>query len=171
MVSTILAALSTFFFLSPFWIDVFYRIGIQSSLHVRDLVPREEKRDLGTSFPFATSARSPISVQNNLKKGEIEHQKAKKKKTFWLSPFKIIGHFRVPKNLTFKARLSAKPLIWKWFLIMVQIKLIFTTKVSHLALFWEWEFLELGNSLLEPRKWPPYGCLNSISYPKAKLGG
>ena len=44
-----------------------------------DLVPREEKRDLGTSFPFATSARSPISVQNNLKKGEIEHQKAKKK--------------------------------------------------------------------------------------------
>ena len=46
---------------------------------MRDLVPREEKRDLGTSFPFATSARSPISVQNNLKKGEIEHQKAKKK--------------------------------------------------------------------------------------------
>ena len=25
-----------------------------------------------------------------------------------------IGHFRVPKNLTFKRRLSAKPLLWKW---------------------------------------------------------
>ena len=59
----------------------------------------------------------------------------------------LIGHFRVPKNLTFKARLSAKPLIWKWFLIMMQIKLIFTTKVSHLASFWKWDFLELGNGL------------------------
>ena len=67
------------------------------------------------------------------------------------SHHKIIGHFRVPKNLTFKARLSAKPLIWKWFLIMIQIKLIFTTKVSHLASFWEWDFLELGNGLLESR--------------------
>ena len=27
-----------------------------------------------------------------------------------------IGHFRVPKNLTFKTRLSAKPLLWKWVL-------------------------------------------------------
>ena len=59
-----------------------------------------------------------------------------------------IGHFRVPKNLTFKARLSAKPLIWKWVLIMMQIKLIFRTKVSHLALFWKWNFLELRNGLL-----------------------
>ena len=58
-----------------------------------------------------------------------------------------IGHFRVPKNLTFKARLSAKPLIWKWFLIMMQIKLFFTTKVSHLASFWKRDFLELGNGL------------------------
>ena len=60
----------------------------------------------------------------------------------------VIGHFRVPKRLTFKARLSAKPLILKLFLIMMQIKLIFTTKVSHLASFWKWDFLELGNGLL-----------------------
>ena len=53
--------------------------------------------------------------------------------------------FPSSKNLTFKARLSAKPLTWKWFLIMMQIKLIFTTKVSHLASFWKWDFLELGN--------------------------
>ena len=51
-----------------------------------------------------------------------------------------LGHFQVPKNLTFKARLSAKPLILKWFLIMMQIKLIFTTKVSHLASFGKWDF-------------------------------
>ena len=31
---------------------------------------------------------------------------------------------------------------------MMQIKLIFTTKVSHLASFWKWDFLELGNGLL-----------------------
>ena len=29
----------------------------------------------------------------------------------------------------------------------MQIKLIFTTKVSHLASFWKWDFLELGNGL------------------------
>ena len=29
-------------------------------------------------------------------------------------------------------------------------KLIFTTKVSHLASFWKWDFLELGNGLLHP---------------------
>ena len=31
---------------------------------------------------------------------------------------------------------------------MMQIKLIFTTKVSHLASFWKWDFLELGNGVL-----------------------
>ena len=31
---------------------------------------------------------------------------------------------------------------------MMQIKLIFTTKVSHLASFWKWDVLELGNGLL-----------------------
>ena len=29
----------------------------------------------------------------------------------------------------------------------MQIKLIFTTKVSHLASFWKWDFLELGNGV------------------------
>ena len=31
---------------------------------------------------------------------------------------------------------------------MMQIKLIFTTKVSHLASFWKWDVLELGSGLL-----------------------
>ena len=59
-----------------------------------------------------------------------------------------IGHFRVPPGLCFKTRLSAQPLIWKWFFIVMQIKLIFTRKVVHLASFWKWGFLELGSGLL-----------------------
>ena len=35
----------------------------------------------------------------------------KKEKKGVFTEFLPIGHFRVPKNLTFKARLSAKPLI------------------------------------------------------------
>ena len=50
-------------------------------------------------------------------------------------------------SLCFKARVSAKPLIWKLFYIFMQTKLIFTKKVLHFASFWKWEFLELGNSL------------------------
>ena len=44
--------------------------------------------------------------------------------------------------------LSTQPLIWKWFFILLQIKLIFTRKVLHLASFWNWGFLELGSGLL-----------------------
>ena len=58
-----------------------------------------------------------------------------------------IGHFRVPPGLCLKTRLSAQPLIWKWFSILMQIKLIFTRKVLHVTSFWKWGFLE-------PRKWP-----------------
>ena len=54
--------------------------------------------------------------------------------------------FRFASSHFFKARLSVKPLIWKWFLIIMQIKRIYTTKVSHLASFWKWDFF--GN-----RKW------------------
>ena len=59
-----------------------------------------------------------------------------------------IGHFRVSSGLCFKTRVSAQPLIWKSFFILVQIKLIFTRKVVHLASFWKWGFLELGSGLL-----------------------
>ena len=51
-----------------------------------------------------------------------------------------IGHFRVFPGLCIKTRLSAQPLIWKWFFILVQIKLIFTRKVLRLASFWKWGF-------------------------------
>ena len=58
-----------------------------------------------------------------------------------------IGHIRVPPGLCFKTRVGAQPLIWKWFFILMQIKLIFTKKVVHLASFWNWGFLELGSGL------------------------
>ena len=54
--------------------------------------------------------------------------------TNWLLDLQAIrGHFRVPPGLCIKTRLSAQPLIWKWFFILMQIKLIFTRKVVHLA--------------------------------------
>ena len=58
-----------------------------------------------------------------------------------------LGRFRVPPGLCIKTRLSAQPLIWKWFFILMQIKLIFTRKVVHLASFWKWGLLELGSGL------------------------
>ena len=62
-------------------------------------------------------------------------------------------HFRVPPGLCIKTRLSIQPLIWKWFFILMQIKLIFTTKVVHFASFWNRGFLELGSGpLVRPRK-------------------
>ena len=51
-----------------------------------------------------------------------------------------MGHFWVPPGLYIKTRLTALPLIWKWIFILMQIKLIFTRKVAHLASFWKWGF-------------------------------
>ena len=51
-----------------------------------------------------------------------------------------VGHFWVAPSLCFKARLSAKPLIWKRFCNLMQLKLIFTRKVLHLASFRKWTF-------------------------------
>jgi len=52
----------------------------------------------------------------------------------------LIGHLWVPPGLCVKMRLSAQPLKWKWFFILMQIKLIFTRQVAHLASFWKWGF-------------------------------
>ena len=51
----------------------------------------------------------------------------------------------------YQNEVDAQPLIWKWFFILMQIKLIFTRKVVHLASFWKWGFLELGSGLLKGR--------------------
>ena len=58
---------------------------------------------------------------------------AKRRLTLWNR------HFRVVASLCFKSRLSAKVLIREWFLILMQIKLIFTRKVLHQVSFWKWE--------------------------------
>ena len=60
-------------------------------------------------------------------------------RTYWYS------HHNNRPNLCFKAKLSAKPLIWKWSFILMQIKLIIARKVLNLASVWKWEFLELAN--------------------------
>ena len=57
-----------------------------------------------------------------------------------------LRHFRVPPDLCIKTRLSAQLLIWKWFFIAMQVKLIFTN--VHLTSFWKWGVLELGG------RWP-----------------
>ena len=61
----------------------------------------------------------------------------------------LIGHFRVPPGLCIKTRLGAQPLIWKWYFILMQIKLISTRKVEHLTSFW---YRGPGLTL----KWPIY---------------
>ena len=61
--------------------------------------------------------------------------------------------FRVPPSLCIKTRGSSQLLIWKWFFIVVQIKLIFTRKFVRLASFWKWGFLELGSGLLKHDVW------------------
>ena len=55
------------------------------------------------------------------------------------------GHFWVAPSISLKALLSAKQVIWNWFLILMQIKLIFTKDVSHFASFCKREFLEVEN--------------------------
>ena len=82
---------------------------------------------LGLSFPYPFNSNIDITIHF--------HEK-------------LIGHFRVPSGLRIKTRLSAQLLIWKWFFILIQIKLIFTRKVVNLASFWKWGFLELGGGLL-----------------------
>ena len=56
---------------------------------------------------------------------------------------KIKGHFRVPLHLCTKT-IEVKC----WFFILMQIKLIFTRKLVHLASFWKWRFSELRGGLL-----------------------
>ena len=63
---------------------------------------------------------------------EFKEKKSGKKKTDLHFP---MGHFRVPPDLCFKTRVGAESLLWKSFFILMQIKLIFTRKVAHLASF------------------------------------
>ena len=45
------------------------------------------------------------------------------------------GFFRNAPRLCFKAKLSAKLMVWKWCYVLTQIKLVFTRKILHLAAY------------------------------------
>ena len=59
-----------------------------------------------------------------------------------------IGHFRVPKTLTFKMRLGAQPFLWKWVLFAWEWIMISVSKAEQLPSFWNRGPRELGNGLL-----------------------
>ena len=46
-----------------------------------------------------------------------------------------MGKLAISEGLCFKTRVGAQPLIWKSLFILMQIKLLFTRKVVHLASF------------------------------------
>ena len=70
-----------------------------------------------------------------------------------------IGHFRVPKTLTFKMRLGAQPFLWKWVLFAWEWKMISISKAEHQPSFWNRGPGELGNGLLF---WGGFICLFSL---------
>ena len=87
------------------------------------------------------------------RKGEKKNKKQNKKKERKEKKHKSSSFqnrpFPVTPKLCFKARLRAKPLIWKRFFILMQKNL--TRKVLHLVSFWKWDFLELGNVLFNSK--------------------
>ena len=69
---------------------------------------------------------------------------------YWmrLSMIRRIGHFWVPKTLTFKMRLGAQPFLWKWVLFAWEWKIISISKAEHLPSFRNRGPGKLGNDLL-----------------------
>ena len=65
-----------------------------------------------------------------------------------IEPLCLIGHFRVPKTLTFKMRPSVQPFLWKWALFVWEWKVISISKAEQLTSFWYRGPGELGNGLL-----------------------
>ena len=60
---------------------------------------------------------------------------------------KSIGHFRVPKTLTFKMRPGAQSFLWKWVLFAWERKMISISTADHLPSFWNRGPGKLGNGL------------------------
>ena len=58
--------------------------------------------------------------------------------------FYEIGHFRVPKTLTFKMRLGAQPFLSRWVLFAWEWKMISISKAEHLPSFWNRGLGEIG---------------------------
>ena len=67
----------------------------------------------------------------------------------WPSIFFLsIGHFRVPKTLTFKMRPSPQSFLWKWVLFAWEWKIISISKAEHLTSFWYRGPGELGTGII-----------------------
>ena len=71
--------------------------------------------------------------------------------------YPLMSHFRVARSLCFKARLSVKPVTWKWLFTSgpMQMKYIFTRKALHLACFksegfWNYEIAGLHVTTWRP---------------------
>ena len=77
-------------------------------------------------FPTSSPGRFPLALEVGEKR-----------------PGDEVVHFLVAASFCFKVRLSAKPVKWKLFFILMQIKLIITRKVLHLASYWKWGLLEI----------------------------
>ena len=63
------------------------------------------------------------------------------------APAREISDLRVPPGLCFKTRVVDQTLTWESFFILMEIKLIFTRKVVHLASF-------LKGRVFGTQKWP-----------------
>ena len=113
--------------------------------HFQDQITKKEKENV----IWGISCRSHEVRKRNIRNSQ-SHARAAELLFYLLRP---ISHFPVAPSLCFNARLSVKPLIWKWFFILMQIKLIFTRKFLLLAYFWKWELSEHIT-----RKWPFEHC-------------
>ena len=83
------------------------------------------------------------------KKNKGKKNNNNKKQKYGINKGKLIGHFRVPKTLTFKMRLGAQPFLWKRVLFAWEWKMISISKAEHLPSFWNRGLGELGNGLLK----------------------
>ena len=114
-------------------------------VHLRALIKYFVDRALVLTFnlsPFITSVTSALAVWENCNLREFS-----RKPHIWASRL-IRGHFRVPKTLTFKTRLSAKPLLWfKNEFYLHWNKNHFMSMVSHLKLEATWIFFWVNELL------------------------
>ena len=116
--------------------------SIERKLHVVTLVSQVSDRTewylLGPTEKISCTVDSDMLNQTDIQTGCLNRNKRR-----------LIGHFRVPKTLTFKMRLGAQPFLWKWVLLAWEWKIISRSKDEHLPSFGNRGPGELGNGLLQ----------------------
>ena len=97
---------------------------------------REKRRDESSFARTWKLSSRPFSRPNWLSlglrgwcTGHLSHSYFKRGFSLTSTPYGI-GHFRVPKPLTFKTRPSWKPFLWKW------VSLVWESMALHLASLW-----------------------------------